>query len=405
MLDVDLIRVDFPIFAQPISGKPLIYMDNAATTQKPKSVIQAVSAFYTTQNATVRRGLYPLAVQATQAYEQVREQVRRFINAVAAKEIIFTYGTTDGINLVAQAFVAPRLKAGDAILLSAMEHHSNLIPWQQLCLQKGAALRLIPMDEKGNLRLENIEKLLDDQVKLLAITHVSNALGTINPIETICALARERGIPVLIDAAQSAGYYPIDVLATGCDFLVFSGHKMFAPTGIGVLYGKIEHLEAMQPQRFGGEMIRSVSFEETTFAEVPARLEAGTPNVEGIIGLGAAIRYIQSFEKQAVVTHLDELTQYATQQLSALHGVRLIGTAPQKSAIVSFLLEKIHPHDAATFLGEAGIALRAGHHCAQPVMDFLGIPGTLRASFSIYNTKAEIDAFVAAVEAAQLFFK
>jgi len=382
----------------------MIYLDNAATTHKPKAVIEAVSRFYSQQNATVRRSVYPLAAQATQAYERVREQVRQFIGAKESSEIVFTAGTTDGINLVANSFAAPRLQPGDAILISAMEHHANLIPWQQICRQTGAKLSVIPINEQGELQLEMLPDLLGHHTKLLAITHISNSLGTINPAKAITQIAHERGIPVLVDGAQSAAHYPIDVMDLDCDFFVFSGHKMFAPSGVGVLYAKSAHLEHMLPYRFGGEAIRSVTFEDTTFASAPTKFEPGTPNVEGAIGLGAAMDYVHTIGKDNIQAHLKEMLAYATEQLSAIDGLRLIGTAKSKSAILSFTLAGIHPHDAATYLGEAGIAVRAGHHCTQPVMQFFGVPGTLRASFSIYNTKAEIDQLAETIRAAKRFF-
>lgn len=402
MLHPDQIRLDFPIFTQAES--PVIYFDNAATTQKPTPVVEAVGRFYQTQNATVRRSIYPLAAEATRAYEQVREEVRQFIGAGSNREIVFTEGATASINLVAQSFAASRLQPGDEILISAMEHHANLIPWQQLCKQKGATLRVIPIHENGELILEKLPELLNERTKLLAITHISNSLGTINPIKTIAQRAHERGVPVLVDGAQSVAHYPIDVIDLDCDFFVFSGHKIFAPGGIGVLYAKSAFLEEMQPCQFGGEAIRSVTFEETVFAPAPTKFEPGTPNVEGAIGLGAAINYINAIGKEHIAAHVQTLLAYATERLSAIEGLRIIGTASEKSAIVSFMLEGIHPHDAATYFGEAGIALRAGHHCTQPLMQFLGIPGTLRASFSIYNTKTEIDHLVETIHAAKRFF-
>lgn len=402
MLHPDNIRLDFPIFSQ--ADRPFIYLDNAATTQKPKPVIEAVSRFYQTKNATVRRSIYPLAAEATRAYEQVREEVRQFIGAARSREIVFTSGTTAGINLVAQSFAASRLQPGDEILISAMEHHANLIPWQQLCKQKGATLRIIPINENGELLLGKLPELLNDRTRLLAITHISNSLGTINPIKSITQLAHERGVPVLVDGAQSIAHYPIDVVDLDCDFFVFSGHKMFAPGGIGVLYAKSSFLEEMQPYQFGGEAIRSVTFEETIFAPAPTKFEPGTPNVEGAIGLGAAIHYINAIGREHIAAHVQTLLAYATGRLTEIEGLRIIGTAREKSAIISFMLAGIHPHDAATYFGEAGIALRAGHHCTQPVMQFFGVPGTLRASFSMYNTTAEIDQLVETIHATKRFF-
>ncbi|HMO40796.1 MAG TPA: SufS family cysteine desulfurase [Saprospiraceae bacterium] len=400
MIDTNAIRQDFPIF----SGQQLVYLDNAATTQKPASVIRAVHDFYTAKNATVRRSVYPLAASATQAYEQVRTEVQHFIGAVSPREIIFTSGVTEGINLVAQSFLAPRLKPGDEVLVSMMEHHANLIPWQQLCRQCGAHLRVIPINEQGELRMDLLPELLNARTRMLAIAQVSNSLGTINPIAAIVQLARRYKVPVLVDAAQSVAHYPLDVQALDCDFLVFSGHKMFAPSGVGILYGKAAHLAQMPPWQTGGEMIQSVTLETARFAEPPARFEAGTPNVEGAIGLGAAINYLNALDRKAVAAHLEALRLHATERLLAIAGIRIIGTAAQKTAIVSFTMAGIHPHDAATFLGEAGIALRAGHHCTQPLMDFFQIPGTLRASFTIYNTIEEIDYLIETIGAARRFF-
>lgn len=400
MIDVTAIRQDFPIF----SGLRLVYLDNAATTQKPASVIQAVHDFYTTKNATVRRSVYPLAASATQAYEQVRAGVQHFIGAASPHEIIFTSGVTEGINLVAQSFLAPRLKPGDEVLISMMEHHANLVPWQQLCQQYGAHLRVIPINEQGELRMDLLPELLNARTRMLAIAQVSNSLGTINPIAAIVQSARRYKIPVLVDAAQSIAHYPLDVQALDCDFLVFSGHKMFAPSGVGILYGKEAHLAQMPPWQTGGEMIQSVTLETALFAKPPARFEAGTPNIEGAIGLGAAINYLNALDQKAVAAHLEALRAYATERLLAIAGVHIIGTAAQKTAIVSFTIAGIHPHDAATFFGEAGIALRAGHHCTQPVMDFFQIPGTLRASFTIYNTIEEIDYLIETIGAARRFF-
>lgn len=400
-MNPERIRQDFPIFSQ---GEPLFYFDNAATTHKPKVVIQAVSDFYTYQNATVRRGIYPLAARATQAFEHVREQVRTFIGAGSSSEIIFTKGTTDGINLIAHTFLENRLHPGDEVVIAASEHHANLLPWQQICLRKNALLQVIPMNERGELQLEKLPNLLNKRTKLLAIAHISNSLGTIHPIDVIIEMAHRKGIPVVVDAAQSVAHYPIDVRAWDCDFLVFSGHKMFAPTGIGVLYGKSEYLKQMPPYQVGGEMIQSVTLEAALFAEAPTRFEAGTPNVEGVIGLGAAIQYINHIGKATIIPHLQHLTDDATEKLLKVNGLKIIGTAPKKTAILSFTLKNIHPHDAATFLGESGIAVRAGHHCSQPVMAFFNIPGTVRASFSIYNSTEEIDYFADSIQDMLHFF-
>ncbi|MFN7115425.1 MAG: aminotransferase class V-fold PLP-dependent enzyme [Saprospiraceae bacterium] len=398
------IRADFPIFAAEEGTKPLVYLDNAATTQKPSRVITRIQQFYQNEYASVRRGIYPLAAQATRAYEQVRQQIQAFIGARQPSEIIFTKGTTESINLVATAFAEPRLQAGDAILISATEHHSNLLPWQQLCFKKNANLIILPINEYGEWKLNELPKLLHDRVRLIAISHISNTLGTNNNLQEVITPAHAHGIPVLVDGAQSIAHYPIAVQLLDCDFFVFSGHKMFAPSGVGILYAKAEHLAAMQPYQFGGEMIRSVEFDTTIFAEAPAKFEAGTPNIEGVLGLGAATEYIESIGKQHIINHLNNLLIYATEKLAAIPGLRIIGTAAQKTAIISFILAGIHPHDAATFLGEAGIAVRAGHHCTQPVMTFFGVPGTIRASFTIYNTLEEIDYLVEMILQMQRFF-
>lgn len=399
MLDTDTIRKDFPIFLQnQKNGKPLIYLDNAATTQKPWLVIEAMERFYQKGNANIHRGIYTLAAEATAAYEEVRDQAKGFVGAASRKEIIFVKGTTDAINLVANAFVGAKIGKGDEILISAMEHHSNLIPWQMICKRAGAHLRIIPMSEKGELEMDIFKKMLTDRTKLVAVVHISNTLGTINPIEEIIDLAHQKNVPVLIDGAQSAASEEIDVQKLDCDFFVFSGHKIFGPTGIGVLYGKEEHLEAMEPYQFGGEMIRSVTFEETTYARLPHKFEAGTPNIAGVMGLGAAMDYIEKIGKENIRQHLAELLKIATEKLSATAGVNIIGQADRKSCILSFTIDDIHPHDIATILNESGIAVRAGHHCTQPIMDFYQIPGTARASFSIYNTEDEIDQLVKGIQ-------
>ncbi len=399
------IRADFPFLAAATNEKPLIYLDNAASTHKPSLVIERVHHFYQNQYATVRRGIYPSAAEATHAYERVRIQVKDFIGAKDSREIIFTKGTTEGVNLVATAFVEPRLKLGDEILISLSEHHSNLLPWQQLCWKKGANLRVIPLNEHSEWQLEKLPKLLNTRTKIVAIANISNALGTINPVEKVIGEAHKMGIPVLIDGAQSVAHYPIDVVALDCDFFVFSGHKMFAPSGIGVSYAKTARLAEMNPYQFGGEMIRSVRLDETIFAEAPAKWEAGTPNIEGAMGLGAAIEYIEGIGKPAMLAYLQQLLAYASEKLSAIAGLKIIGNTAAKTAIISFTLEGIHPHDMATFLGEAGIAVRAGHHCAQPLMAFLGIPGTVRVSFTIYNTLEEVDYLAEAIQQTQRFFK
>lgn len=401
----DAIRHEFPFFqAHP----DLVYFDNAATTQKPASVIEAERFFYENGNANVHRGgAYFIANEATKSYEAVREQTRGLLNAASTKEIIFTSGTTDGINVVAQSFAQDALAEGDAILISAMEHHANLIPWQQICLRKKARLLVAPISKQGVLDLVIFEKMLAHEagrVKIVAITHISNTLGTINPIEKITAIAHRHGAMVLVDVAQSIVTHPLDVQASDVDFLVFSGHKMFGPTGTGVLYGKEKWLEKMQPLQFGGGMIREVSFEATRFAPLPHKFEAGTPNIAGVIGLGAAIDWLQKTGSMHIRQHIQALLTYATKQLEQIPGLQIIGQAPEKSGILSVLLDDIHPHDLATFLDARRICVRAGHHCTQPLMDFLEIPGTVRVSFSIYNTVEEIDCLVEAIKAARVFF-
>jgi len=404
-LDTERIRAEFPIFEHfAQQGKPFYYFDNAATTQKPLTVIKTLHNYYSFQNANIHRGIYPLAAEATQAYEDARRKVQQFFNAQHSSEIIFTSGTTEGVNLVANSFLAPRLNTGDSVLISALEHHSDLIPWQMVCKARGANLRVIPMTKAGELDLSAFAKMLTTEVKMLAISHISNSLGTINPIAEMIELAHEKRIPVLVDVAQSAAHYPIDVQAWGCDFLVCSGHKLFGPTGIGVLFAKMKQLEQMQPYQFGGEMIRTVTFEETTFAKAPHKFEAGTPHIAGAIGLGSAVDFINGLDRQAVIGHLEALRDHATAKLSAINGLQIIGQAPAKTAILSFTLDGVHPHDMATFLAAEGIAVRAGHHCTQPVMDFYGLPGTTRASFSIYNTLDEINALAKAVEDVKAFF-
>jgi len=405
-LDTKRIRAEFPIFEHfARQGTPFYYLDNAATTQKPQAVIKTLHDYYSFQNANIHRGIYPLAAEATQAYEATRQKIQRFFNARESAEIIFISGTTEGVNLVANSFLSPRLNTGNKVLISALEHHSDLIPWQMICKARGANLQVIPMTEAGELDLSAFAKMLTTEVKMLAISHISNSLGTINPIEEMIELARQNNIPVLVDVAQSAAHYPIDVQVWDCDFLVCSGHKLFGPTGIGVLFAKATHLEAMQPYQFGGEMIRTVTFEETTFAKAPHKFEAGTPHIAGAIGLGSAIDFINTLNRKNVIQHLGNLRDYATTKLSAIDGLHIIGQASAKTAILSFTLEGVHPHDMATFLAAEGIAVRAGHHCTQPVMDFYGLPGTTRASFSIYNTLDEVDALAKAVEEVSVFFK
>lgn len=405
MLEVEKIRQDFPILSIKGSNrKPLVYLDNAASTQKPLSVIKAIEQFYCKGYSNIHRGIYTLAVNATKAYEQAREKAKSFFNAKSYREIIFVRGSTEGINLVAQCFTAPRLKRGDEVLISTMEHHSNLIPWQMVCKMKGARLRVLPLNERGELVMEELPRYLTKKTKMVALVHISNTLGTINPIKEIVALAHQKEIPVLVDGAQSAGHYPVDVQDLGCDFFVCSGHKMFGPTGIGILYGKQHHLNTMSPYQFGGEMIRSVSFEKTTFADLPQRFEGGTPNIVGAMGLGYAMDYIQSIGRESIKTYLKELLVYATNRMKQIEGVKIIGQAEQKSSIISFTMDGVHPHDIATIINEEGVAVRAGHHCTQPLMESLSLPATTRASFSIYNTKREVDLLVNALRATKKVF-
>ncbi|HET6462521.1 MAG TPA: cysteine desulfurase [Candidatus Krumholzibacteria bacterium] len=404
VLDVARVRADFPALAQEVHGKPLVYLDNAATSQKPRAVIEAVSDFYKHDNANVHRGVHTLSVHATELYEGAREKVRALINASELAEIIFVRGTTEGINLVASSFGA-RLKAGDEVIISALEHHSNIVPWQLLCERSGAKLRVIPIDKSGDLLMDEYRKLLSDRTKLVAVAHVSNSLGTVNPIEEIIRLAHERGVPVLIDGAQAVPHFKIDVRALGADFYVFSGHKMFGPTGSGILYGRRDLLETLPPYQGGGDMIASVSFAKTTFNVLPYRLEAGTPDIAAIVGLGAAIDYLNGVGWDAIATWERELVAYAAEKIAAARGVKLIGTPKHRAAVVSFTIDGIHPHDAGMILDHEGIAIRAGHHCTQPVMDFFGVPATNRASFALYNTRDDVDKLVAGIQKVQDVFK
>lgn len=404
-LDVEKIRQDFPILRELIHGKPLIYLDNAATTQKPLFVIDSLHHYYRSQNANIHRGTHYLSQLATFEYEKARGKIRQFINAKDNKEIIFVRGTTEGINLVSNSYGRKFVHDGDEIIISAMEHHSNIVPWQLLCESTGAKLRVIPMNQDGELVIEEYVKLLNEKTKFVSIVHISNALGTVNPIKEIIRLAHERQIPVLVDAAQSVAHASVDVRELDCDFLVFSGHKMYGPTGVGVLYGKQELLEKMPPYQGGGDMIRTVSFEKTTYAELPNKFEAGTPNIAGGIGLGAAVDYINRIGTHAISQYENELLAYATSQLSAIKKLKIIGTAKEKAGAISFVIENVHPHDVGTLLDLEGVAIRTGHHCAQPVMQFYGVPATSRASISIYNTKKEIDALVKGLDKVMEVFK
>lgn len=390
-LDVAAIRADFPILNTSIHGKPLVYLDNAASTQKPKAVIDCIRHVYEHDYANVHRGVHTLSQRATDLFEGARETVRRFINARHAHEIIFVRGTTEAINLVAQSYGRTNIGPGDEILITAMEHHSNIVPWQILCEQTGAVLKVAPISRKGELLLEGFEKLLSERTRLVSVCHMSNALGTINPVEAIVKLAHERGIPVLLDGAQAAPHMSVDVQKLDCDFYAFSGHKLYAPSGIGVLYGKEALLEAMPPYQGGGDMIRRVTFEKTEYNTLPFKFEAGTPNIADSIALGTAIDYVQAIGMEAIADYEHQLLQYANERALHIPELTLIGNAEHKGAILSFTLERIHPHDIGTILDHLGIAIRAGHHCAMPVMDFFGVPATARASFSMYNTFEEID--------------
>ena len=392
--DIARARADFPILRQTVNGRPLVYLDNAATGQKPQSVIDALVNYYATENSNVHRGVHTLSQRATDAYEGAREKTRRFINAGADREIIFVRGTTEGINLVAQTWGRQNIGPGDEIVISAMEHHSNIVPWQILGQEKGARLRVIPINDAGELLLDEYEGLLNDRTKLVSVVHQSNALGTINPVEQMVELAHSRGIPVLLDGAQSIAHIPVDVRRLDCDFYVFSGHKLYGPTGVGALYGKSELLEAMPPYQGGGEMIRSVTFEETLYNTIPNKFEAGTQNIAGSVGLGAAIDYVTALGMDNIAAYEQELLAYGTERLSEIGPLRLIGTARDKGSILSFVMESAHPHDVGTILDAEGIAVRTGHHCAQPLMERYGIPATARASLAFYNTKEEIDALV-----------
>jgi len=403
-LDVAKLRADFPALQLSVRGKPLVYLDNAATSQKPRAVLEALQRYYEEGNANVHRGVHYLSEHATAAYEGAREKARRFLNAREAREVIFVRGTTEGVNLVASSFGRANLKPGDEVLVSAMEHHSNIVPWQLACEERGATVTVIPMNRRGELLLDEYERLLGPRTRIVAVAHVSNSLGTINPIAEMVRLAHARGVPVLVDGAQAAPHLLIDVQALGCDFYTVSGHKMFGPTGIGLLYGRAERLEALPPYQGGGDMIRSVTFAKTTFAPIPAKFEAGTPHIAGAIGLGAAIDYLAGLDRDALATHEQDLLGYATDQLAALPGVRLIGTAAHKASVVSFVVEGVHAHDVGTIVDREGVAIRTGHHCTQPVMEFFGIPATARASFAFYNTRADVDALVAAVGTVQQVF-
>jgi cysteine desulfurase / selenocysteine lyase len=381
-----------------VRGKPLVYLDNAATTQKPRVVLDTLDHYYRAENANVHRGVHYLSERATSAYEAARGKVRAFLNAADRREIIFVRGTTEAINLVAQSYARTFLGRDDEIVITALEHHSNIVPWQLVCQQVGAKLRVVPIDDDGAVRLDEYERLLTERTRLVSVAHISNALGTINPVRQMVELAHRRGVPVLVDGAQAAPHLAVDVQALDCDFYAFSGHKLFGPTGIGVLYGKAALLEAMPPYQSGGDMISSVTFEQTTYNELPYKFEAGTPHIAGVVGLGAAIDYVQGVGLKAIAAYEGELLAYATERLTAVPRLRLIGTAPQKASVLSFVVEGVHAHDVGTVLDHQGIAIRAGHHCAQPVMQRFGVAATNRASLAFYNTRAEIDALVAGLD-------
>jgi cysteine desulfurase/selenocysteine lyase len=394
---VQLCRHHFPVLRQFVKGKQLVYLDNAATSQKPQVVIDAIMRYYEEENSNIHRGVHYLSEKATLAYEAARVKVQRFLKAEHYQEIIFVRGTTEAINLVAYSYGRPHVSKGDEIVISAMEHHSNIVPWQILCEEKGATLRVIPMNDEGELLLDQFEGLLNERTKIVSLVHVSNALGTINPVKQMIAVAHKRGIPVMIDGAQAVPHMPVDVRDLDCDFYAFSSHKTFGPTGVGILYGKARLLEAMPPYQGGGDMIKSVTFEKTIYNDLPHKFEAGTPSIASGIGLGAAIDYLNSFDMQAVAAHEHDLLAYATKELSAIKGVHIIGRAREKASVLSFVIDGIHPHDIGTILDDEGIAIRTGHHCAQPVMQRFGIPATARASFAFYNTKEEVDLLVGGI--------
>ncbi len=395
---IEKIRADFPILNEKIRNKPLVYLDNAASCQKPQAVIDSIVKLYSHDYANVHRGVHTLSVRSTDLFEAAREKVKTFINAQSEKEIIFVRGATDAINLVAQTYGKANIHDGDEIIITAMEHHSNIVPWQMLCEEKGAILKIAPMNLQGELLMPEFEALLNSKTKLVSVVHMSNALGTINPVKKIIELAHALNIPVLLDGAQAIPHTTVDVQALDCDFYVFSGHKLYAPTGVGVLYGKQALLEAMPPYQGGGDMIRTVTFEKSTYAGLPHKFEAGTPSIAEVIGLGAAIDYLNSIGMEAIAAHEAELLAYATEQALQIHGLKIIGEAKEKGGILSFTLHKIHPHDIGTMLDSLGIAIRAGHHCAMPVMDFYKVPATARASFAMYNTKAEIDVLISGIK-------
>ena len=400
-LDVYRLRAEFPVLEREVHGKPLVYLDNAATAQRPLAVIEAVDDFYRRFNANVHRGVHQLSVEASEAFEQSRQAVCRLLNARSEREIIFTRGTTEAVNLVANSFVRPTIKPGDEILITHMEHHSNIVPWQMLCEATGAVLKVAPINQRGELLLDEFENLISERTRIIGVVHVSNALGTVNPIAEICAMAKRHGVPVLVDGAQATPHEKVDVQALGCDFYAFSAHKMYGPTGIGALWGREELLEAMPPWQGGGEMITRVSFEGTTFNELPHKFEAGTPNIAGAIGLGAAVKWLQDIGVDRMAAHEQKLLDYATERMSEIEGLTIIGQAASKGPVVSFTLDGVHPNDLGTIIDHHGVAIRTGHHCAMPVMQFFNVPATARISFAAYNLRTEIEVFLEALEKAR----
>ena len=402
--DPEIVRRDFPILSRRVHGKPLIYFDTASSAQRPLAVIEAVDNFYREHNANVHRGVHSLSQEATDLYEGGRNKLSKFINAPSRCEVIFTRGTTESINLVAQSFLRPTLRPGDEILVTQMEHHANIVPWQLLCEQTGASLKVVPINQRGELQIDVLEAMLSERVKLLGVVHISNALGTVNPVAEICRMAKRFKIPVLVDGAQAMPHSPVDVQALGCDFYCLSGHKMYGPTGIGALWAHEATLDAMPPWQGGGEMISRVTFEKTTWNELPAKFEAGTPHIAGGVGLGAAIDYLSAFDMTEVTSHENGVLEYATSCLGEIEGLRIIGTARDKAGVISFTLDDIHPHDLGTIIDHHGIALRTGHHCAMPLMQFFNVPATARVSFGLYNTKSEVDALVVALHKTREMF-
>ena len=402
--DPERVRDDFPILKQKIGGRPLVYLDNAATTQKPRAVIEALRRYYATSNANVHRGVHTLSERATRGYEGARARVACFLNAREGREIVFVRGATEAINLVAQSFLGPLVRKGEEVLVTGMEHHANIVPWQMVCDRAGARLRVVPVDAAGVADLEAYRGLLSPRTRMVAVTHVSNAIGTVNPVREMIATAHAANVPVLVDGAQAVPHMKVDVQELGCDFYVFSGHKVYGPTGIGALYGRAEHLEAMPPWQGGGDMILRVTFEKTTYNGIPHKFEAGTPDIAGAVGLHAALDYLDGIGREAVAAHERDLLDCAADAVGDIPGVRIVGTAPKKAAILSFTLEGVHPHDLATILDHEGVAIRAGHHCAMPLMDALGLPATARASFGLYNTHTDVESLVRGIRTAREVF-